>query len=71
MQIQPINNYSIQNKIKSECDISKFTDYIFSENSNGKKFLFESWGFSKYNSCLPCNFYAYCRCKLKAVLFLV
>lgn len=36
---------------KAECPIEKIRDYIFSElKSNGKKELFESWGYSIINS---------------------
>ena len=36
---------------KAECPIEKIRDYIFSDlKSNGKKELFESWGYSIINS---------------------
>lgn len=40
-----------QPDIKSECPIEKIRDYIFSElKSNGKKDLFESWGYNIMDS---------------------
>ncbi len=36
---------------KAICDIRKFTEYIFSENyDDGKRELFESWGYKLYDS---------------------
>lgn len=35
---------------QATCDIKKFTKYIFSEKSKGKKELFQSWGFSVIDS---------------------
>lgn len=36
---------------KAECELSKFTKYIFSESQNrGKKALFESWGYDILDS---------------------
>lgn len=40
------SDVEVQLKAKANCSIDKFNKYIFSENSNGKKDLFESWGFS-------------------------
>ncbi len=39
----------VQNIAKAECDIRKFTDYIF-KGAGGKKQLFESWGYKIENS---------------------
>ena len=37
--------------VKADCPIEKITDYIFSDTkNNGKKYLFESWGYSIMDS---------------------
>lgn len=43
------NINKVKLKITTECDIRKFTDYIFAEDS-AKKNIFESWGYNKNNS---------------------
>ena len=40
-----INSWIAKQKINAECDIRKFTEYIF-KNGNSKKKIFESWGFN-------------------------
>lgn len=39
----------VKSKIYAECDIRKFTEYIFADNSS-KKSIFESWGYNINNS---------------------
>ena len=39
------NITNVKSSIHAECDIRKFTDYIFSGNK-GKKSIFESWGYN-------------------------
>lgn len=41
--------YEVKIKSNAECDIRKITDYIFA-NNNGKKHIFESWGYNINNS---------------------
>lgn len=43
------NINEVKLKINTECDIKKFTDYIFA-NNNSKKYIFESWGYDINNS---------------------
>ena len=44
-----ISNNTVINNVHAECDIRKFTEYIFKddETSKGKKEIFESLGFNK------------------------
>lgn len=50
-KVKNINTGKAKQKIKAMCDISKFTDYIFSQKQlNGKKTLFESWGYTIHDS---------------------
>ena len=44
-------SFSYQVNIKAECDIKKFSDYIFSDKYawNGKRDLFKILGFNKDN----------------------
>lgn len=46
----PVSQSLVKTYLKANCAIEKFTNYIFSDNSKGKKSLFESWGFNYYNS---------------------
>ena len=49
----PIPFSSVMDSAKAECDIRKFSEYIFSldmKKSKGKKVLFESWGYSILDS---------------------
>lgn len=42
----------------ADCDVRKFSEYIFAESqSNGKKALFENWGYSKKDSELLKDFF--------------
>lgn len=43
------NIHEVKLKVSAECDVRKFTDYIFA-NGNAKGNLFESWGFNISNS---------------------
>jgi len=45
-----ISQSLVKNYLIADCAIEKFTNYVFSDKSNGKKELFESWGFNYYNS---------------------
>ena len=45
------NINEVKSNIHAECDIRKFTEYIFSDNS-GKKRIFESWGYTIKDSSI-------------------
>lgn len=47
-QKKDINFFTVKNKVKSECDIRKFTEYVFkgSEASKGKNKIFYDLGFN-------------------------
>ncbi len=45
--VEPISFSRVLNEAQSECDIRKFSGYIFHpENNKGKKALFEDWGYT-------------------------
>ncbi len=56
-QTQDISLNKVRYKSRADCQLSKFTNYVFGENSKGKKALFESWGFSIEDSEYLVNMY--------------
>ena len=49
--VSPLPLSRVLNEAQSECDIRKFSKYVFHpENNKGKKKLFEGWGYDKADS---------------------
>ncbi len=48
-QKMSLSSWKVKHSAKAECDVRKFTEYIFSPN-NSKKEIFEKWGYTVENS---------------------
>lgn len=49
--VNPLPLSRVLNEAQSECDIRKFSEYVFHpKNNKGKKELFEVWGYDKADS---------------------